>query len=90
MAIHLRWLDRPQTRLTVVGDDDQALYRFRGSNIACSTGLESTCDVAGIAYRQEKLEENWRSTKRIVRFAAGFRDATVLSQVSMDGRRVRR
>jgi DNA helicase-2/ATP-dependent DNA helicase PcrA len=84
LAIHLRWLDRPQTRLTVVGDDDQALYRFRGSDIECFTGLESTCDAAGTAYRQEKLEENWRSTKRIVQFAAGFRDATVLSQVSMD------
>jgi UvrD/REP helicase N-terminal domain len=28
-AIHLAWLGRPETRLTVVGDDDQALYRFR-------------------------------------------------------------
>lgn len=84
LAIHLRWLTRPQTRLTVVGDDDQALYRFRGSDIACFTGLESTCDAAGVAYRHEKLEENWRSTKRIVQFTARFRDATVLSQVSMD------
>jgi DNA helicase-2/ATP-dependent DNA helicase PcrA len=67
-----------------VGDDDQALYRFRGSDIACFIGLESTCRAAGVTYRREKLEENWRSTKRIVQFAAGFRDATVLSQVSMD------
>lgn len=84
LAIHLRWLRRPQTRLTVVGDDDQALYRFRGSDIACFTSLETTCRTAGITYRQEKLEENWRSTDRIVQFAAAFRDATVLSQVSMD------
>lgn len=84
LAIHLRWLSRPQTRLTVVGDDDQALYRFRGSDIACFSGLESICHEAGTAYRQEKLEENWRSSKRIVQLAAAFRDATVLSQVSME------
>jgi DNA helicase-2/ATP-dependent DNA helicase PcrA len=83
-AIHLHWLTRPETRLTVVGDDDQALYRFRGSDIACFTGLESSCRTAGIGYRREKLEENWRSTKRIIQFTGAFRDATVLAQVSMD------
>jgi DNA helicase II / ATP-dependent DNA helicase PcrA len=82
-AIHLHWLTRPETRLTVVGDDDQALYRFRGSDIACFTGLEAQCWRDGIEYRQEKLEENWRSTRRIVQFAGAFRDATVLSTVSM-------
>lgn len=84
LAIHLHWLTRPETRLTVVGDDDQAMYRFRGSDIACFTGLEDNCRTANINYRREKLEQNWRSTKRIVAFAGAFRDATVLSQVSMD------
>ena len=84
LAIHLHWLTRPETRLTVVGDDDQALYRFRGSDIACFTGLETNCKDANVAYRREKLEQNWRSTKRIIQFAAAFRDATVLSQVSME------
>jgi DNA helicase-2/ATP-dependent DNA helicase PcrA len=83
LAIHLHWLTRPETRLTVVGDDDQALYRFRGSDIACFTGLEAECQAAGVSYRREKLEQNWRSTKRIVAFASAFRDATVLSTVSM-------
>jgi DNA helicase-2/ATP-dependent DNA helicase PcrA len=84
LAIHLNWLTRQETRLTVVGDDDQALYRFRGSDIACFTGLEASCKTAGVAYRQEKLEQNWRSTKRIIAFSWAFRNATVLSQVSMD------
>lgn len=84
LAIHLHWLVRAETRLTVVGDDDQALYRFRGSDIACFTGLEANCRNANIGYRREKLEQNWRSTKRIIQFAGAFRDATVLSQVSMD------
>ncbi len=82
-AIHLHWLTRLETRLTVVGDDEQALYRFRGSDIACFIGLEERCRRDGIGYRQEKLEENWRSTKRIVGFTAAFRDATVLATVSM-------
>jgi DNA helicase-2/ATP-dependent DNA helicase PcrA len=82
-AIHLHWLTRPETRLTVVGDDDQALYRFRGSDIACFIGLEDYCGRNGIGYRQEKLEENWRSTRRIVQLAGAFRDTTVLSRVSM-------
>jgi len=83
LAIHLHWLTRPQTRLTVVGDDDQALYRFRGSDIACFTGLEESCRTQMIGFRLEKLELNMRSTKRIVEFARAFRDSTVLSQVSM-------
>jgi len=82
-AIHLHWLTRPHTRLMVVGDDDQALYRFRGSDIACFTGLADRCHADGIGYRQEKLDENWRSTKRIVAFSGAFRDATLLSAVSM-------
>ena len=82
-AIHLAWLGRPETRLTVVGDDDQALYRFRGSDIACFTGLEDACRDAGIAFRQEKLEQNWRSSSRIVTFTGAFRRETVLAQVSM-------
>ena len=82
-AIHLAWLARPATRLTVVGDDDQALYRFRGSDIACFTGLEDACREAGIAFRREKLEQNWRSSNRIVAFTGAFRRETVLAQVSM-------
>lgn len=84
LAIHLGWLKGPQNRLTVVGDDDQALYRFRGSDIACFTGLKFNCDADGVAFRQEKLEENWRSSRRIVEFSAGFRKATVLAGLSMD------
>jgi ATP-dependent DNA helicase UvrD/PcrA len=82
-AIHLAWLTRPETRLTVVGDDDQALYRFRGSDIACFTGLEEACRGARISFRREKLEHNWRSSNRIVAFTGAFRRETVLAQVSM-------
>jgi DNA helicase-2/ATP-dependent DNA helicase PcrA len=82
-AIHTGWLGRPGTRLTVVGDDDQAVYRFRGSDIGCFADLEGACQRTGAAFRLERLEENWRSTERIIRFSEAFRCATVLASVSM-------
>jgi DNA helicase-2/ATP-dependent DNA helicase PcrA len=82
-AIHTGWLARPGTRLTVVGDDDQAVYRFRGSDIGCFADLGGACHGAGAAFRLERLEENWRSTGRIIRFTEAFRRATVLASVSM-------
>src|SRR5262245_47413472 len=39
-ALHTGWLAAPAIRLTVVGDDDQSLYRFRGSDIDCFSSLE--------------------------------------------------
>jgi DNA helicase-2/ATP-dependent DNA helicase PcrA len=82
-AIHTGWLTRPGTRLTVVGDDDQAVYRFRGSDIGCFADLESACRTANVAFRLERLEENWRSSGRIIEFTGAFRQATVLASVSM-------
>ena len=38
---------------------------------------------AGAAFRLERLEENWRSTRRIIEFTEAFRQATVLASVSM-------
>ena len=83
-AIHTRWLTNPEIRLTVVGDDDQSMYRFRGSDIGCFKGLEPAARDARAAYRMAKLEENWRSTSTIVRFCEGFRGASVLKQESME------
>lgn len=82
-SIHTRWLERKGTRLTVVGDDDQSIYRFRGSDIECFQGLAKECSNAGIAFRLERLEENWRSTKSIVRASERFRELSVLRSVSM-------
>jgi DNA helicase-2/ATP-dependent DNA helicase PcrA len=82
-AIHIRWLDHSGTRLTVVGDDDQSVYRFRGSDIQCFAGLEAACRDKGARFRLEKLEENHRSSARIVSFAEAFRRDTVLATISM-------
>jgi DNA helicase-2/ATP-dependent DNA helicase PcrA len=82
-AIHTSWLSKAGTRLTVVGDDDQALYRFRGSDLGCFADLEPNCRQKKVQYRQEKLEENHRSTKAIILFGQAFRGQSVLSKTSM-------
>ncbi len=82
-AIHTGWLTNPKTRLTVVGDDDQALYRFRGSDSSCFADLEPYCRKNRIRYRQAKLEENYRSTKAIVEFSQAFRSQSIPAATSM-------
>ena len=67
-AIHTGWLANGSTRVTVVGDDDQSIYRFRGSDIECFADLQRVCEKQRVAFRMEKLEENWRSTRSIVEF----------------------
>jgi superfamily I DNA/RNA helicase len=78
LAIHTGWLERPETRLTVVGDDDQALYRWRGSDIQCFIGLKDECRKLGATYRREVLERNYRSTRNIVAFTEAYRSRSVL------------
>jgi len=82
-AIHTHWLSNPSARLTVVADDDQSLYRFRGSDIDCLIGLQPHCGSRNITFRVEALETNYRSTKRIVDFTQAFRADTVLAQVGL-------
>jgi DNA helicase-2/ATP-dependent DNA helicase PcrA len=82
-ALHTGWLARPTTRLTVVGDDDQAIYRFRGSDIECFNRLGPFCAKQKIPYRVEKLEVNYRSTKAIVSFCQQFKKGSVLERLSM-------
>ena len=58
-----------QTNICVVGDDDQALYRFRGASVECMVNFDAEC-----ISRWEKtparlnLLDNFRSHPRIVDF----------------------
>lgn len=82
-AIHRGWLSSGDTRLTVVGDDDQSIYRFRGSDISCFTDLGPYCKRANLPFRQEVLDRNYRSTVNIVAFNEAFRGRSALASVTM-------
>lgn len=83
-AIHRGWLQAVDARLTVVGDDDQSIYRFRGSDINCFIDLGADCAAAGIPFRQEVLDRNYRSSATIVAFNETFRRRSALAAVTMD------
>lgn len=58
----VQWLTGPRAMFTAVGDDDQAIYAWRGATIENLAKL--TEDYPGI--RLIKLEQNYRSSQRIL------------------------
>lgn len=59
--------------ITVVGDDDQSLYRFRGATINLFTEYsERIEDALDIAPKTIFLHNNYRSTKSIIDFTNEF------------------
>lgn len=69
-TIYLRLAETKPHNLTVVGDDDQALYRFRGATVDCMVNFDSACEHAWKipkgAVTQLPLMDNFRSHPRIV------------------------
>lgn len=59
--------------ITVVGDDDQSLYRFRGATINLFTDyLNRVSKFLSINPKKIFLQENYRSTKSIIDFTNDF------------------
>jgi DNA helicase-2/ATP-dependent DNA helicase PcrA len=66
-SIYLRLTDTVPHNLTVVGDDDQALYRFRGGTVECMVGFPSACQTRwGVNPTIIYLSANHRSDGDIV------------------------
>ncbi len=59
--------------LTVVGDDDQSLYRFRGATVELFSDFEKRCQTAlGQKPKKVFLKTNYRSTKTVVKFVNSY------------------
>jgi DNA helicase II / ATP-dependent DNA helicase PcrA len=68
-CIYLALAHQTPHNITVVGDDDQALYRFRGGNVACMVNFDKAC-LASFCQspHQIQLDKNYRSHPDIVEF----------------------
>src|SRR3546814_7855914 len=58
----VQWLTGQRAMFTAVGDDDQAIYAWRGATVENLANL--TTDYPGI--QVIKLEQNYRSVQRIL------------------------
>ena len=72
-SIYLRLCDPTPHNLTVVGDDDQALYRFRGGNVDCMVRFAAVCQKRwDIPSQTVYLKDNHRSDDDIVKWCNGY------------------
>ena len=58
--------------LTVVGDDDQSLYRFRGATVELFSNFPDRTAAAGWHAQPVFLQTNHRSSQRIVEFVDAY------------------
>lgn len=66
-SIYLRLCDTQPHNITVVGDDDQALYRFRGGTVECMVGFSAACQERwSVSPKVIYLSDNHRSDSEIV------------------------
>lgn len=67
--IYLALSNKTAHSITVVGDDDQALYRFRGGNVSCMVNFDNACmTVLAQSPQKIQLDKNYRSHSSIVEF----------------------
>ena len=74
--------------LCVVGDDDQALYRFRGGTVDCMVNFENSCNQKMKVSQVKKvfLSTNYRSNPGIITFYDGY--IRSFQEMMMPGARV--
>jgi DNA helicase-2/ATP-dependent DNA helicase PcrA len=88
--IYLTLANRGNRNLVVVGDDDQALYRFRGGSVECMVTFDNAVQVfMGIpssSVTQYPLSVNFRSHPQVVSFCDEY--ITSFSEMRQPGARV--
>lgn len=62
-------LSEPYFNLTIVGDDDQSIYGFRGSSVDHIRNFEERLKTSGQNVKIDILNTNYRSTERIVEYS---------------------
>ena len=68
-AIYFTLLDMAHLSMTIVGDDDQSMYRFRGGSVELFTEFAGRCQRAtGRQTRRVNMTRNFRSRPEIVQF----------------------
>lgn len=68
-AIYYEIVGNKSVSATIVGDDDQALYRFRGGSVELFTEFRRRCFAAtGRETERVDMVRNFRSTPEIVKF----------------------
>ena len=73
--IYLKLTQRSPHNLCVVGDDDQALYRFRGGTVECMVNFDRACQSAwgtGVMVPKLPLSTNYRSHPKIVEWCDDY------------------
>jgi DNA helicase-2/ATP-dependent DNA helicase PcrA len=73
-ALYRALAARPPHQLCVVGDDDQALYRFRGGTVTCMVRFAEECQKAwpDCHVQQVALTQTYRSHPGIVQWVNDF------------------
>ena len=68
-AIYFALLDMAHLLMTIVGDDDQSMYRFRGGSVELFTEFAGRCQRAtGRQTRRVDMTRNFRSRPEVVQF----------------------
>jgi len=68
-AIYFEMMSTASPFVTIVGDDDQAMYRFRGGSVELFTQFGTRCEAAtNRGTKRINMVENYRSSNEIVCF----------------------
>ena len=68
-AIYFEIFKNADLSATIVGDDDQAMYRFRGGSVELFTDFSQRCaNATGRQTKRVDMVRNFRSTPKIVKF----------------------